>query len=90
MAQSIGYHISLPRVVVDSKIIILDKLEPSSLPKIQVPLYEDILQTLMIHVYLTPLSHEIVPPNLEGMTTADNSKSWVGQFNSWFLSHREA
>jgi hypothetical protein len=32
--QGVGHHISLPRVVVDSKIIILDKLQPSSLPKI--------------------------------------------------------
>jgi hypothetical protein len=37
-------------VVVDSKIIILDKLQPSSLPKIQVRLCEDALQTLMIRV----------------------------------------
>jgi hypothetical protein len=32
--QSIGYHISFPRVIVDSKIIILDKLQSSSLPKV--------------------------------------------------------
>jgi hypothetical protein len=34
--QSIGYHIGLPKIVVDSKIIILDKLQPSTLPKVQV------------------------------------------------------
>jgi hypothetical protein len=50
MAQSVGYHISLPRVVVDPKIIILDKLQPSPLSKIQVLLCEDVLQTLMICV----------------------------------------
>jgi hypothetical protein len=38
-----GHHISIPTVVVDSKIIILDKLQPSSLPKIQVQLREDVL-----------------------------------------------
>jgi hypothetical protein len=67
MAQSVGYHISLPRVVVDPKIIILDKLQPPSLPKIQVRLCEDVLQTLMIRVLPTPLSHEIVSPNLESV-----------------------
>jgi hypothetical protein len=52
-------------VVYGSKIIILDKLQPSSLPEIQVLLCEDVHQTLMIHVL--PLSHKIVPPNLEGV-----------------------
>jgi hypothetical protein len=33
-AQSVGHHVSLPRVVVDSKIIILDKLQLSSPAKI--------------------------------------------------------
>jgi hypothetical protein len=40
----------LPRVVVDSNIIILDKLQPSSLLEIQVRLCEDVLQTPMIRV----------------------------------------
>jgi hypothetical protein len=35
-AQRLSHHISLPMVVVDSNIIILDRLQPSSLPKIQV------------------------------------------------------
>jgi hypothetical protein len=54
-------------VVVDSKIMILDKLQPSSLPKIQVRLCEDVLQTLMIRVQLTPLPRKIEPPNLESV-----------------------
>jgi hypothetical protein len=29
-------HISLPRVVVNPKIVVLDQLQPSSLPKIQI------------------------------------------------------
>jgi hypothetical protein len=32
--QSVSYHISLSRVVVDPKIIILDKLQPSSLSEV--------------------------------------------------------
>jgi hypothetical protein len=49
-AQSVGYHISLPRVIVDPKIIILVKLQSPPLSKIQVQLCEDELQTLMICV----------------------------------------
>jgi hypothetical protein len=48
--QSIGYHIAFPRVIVDSKILILDKLQPSLLPKVQVWIRENILQTLMVHI----------------------------------------
>jgi hypothetical protein len=48
--QSVGCYISLPRMIVDPKIIILDKLQPSSLPKVQVWLCEDVLQTLVIRV----------------------------------------
>jgi hypothetical protein len=46
--QSVSYHIGLPTMIVDFEIIILDKLQPSPLPKVQVHLHEDILQTLMI------------------------------------------
>jgi hypothetical protein len=65
--QSVSYHFSFPRVIVDSQIVILDMLQPSSLPKVQVQLCEDVLQTLVICVYLTSLSHQIVPPNLESV-----------------------
>jgi hypothetical protein len=47
---SVGYYIVLPRLIVDSKIIILDKLQPSPLPKVQVRLHEDVLQTLMVRI----------------------------------------
>jgi hypothetical protein len=50
VTQSVGHHIIFLRVIVDSKIIILDKLQPSSLPKVQVWLLEDVLQTLVIRV----------------------------------------
>jgi hypothetical protein len=45
-------------VVVNSNIIILDKLQPSLLPKVKVQLSEDILQTLMIRIEFTPLFHK--------------------------------
>jgi hypothetical protein len=36
--------------IVDSKIIILDKLQPSPLPKVQVRLRENVLLTLVIRI----------------------------------------
>jgi hypothetical protein len=54
---SVGYHICFPGVVVDFKIIILDKLQPFPLPKDKVGLCEDVLKTLMIHIKFT--SHSI-------------------------------
>jgi hypothetical protein len=67
LTQSVDYHIVFPRMIVDSKIIILDKLQPSPLPKVQVQLRENILRTLMICIYFTSLSHKVVPPNLESV-----------------------
>jgi hypothetical protein len=64
-SPNVGYHICFPRVVVDFKVVILDKLETSSLPKIKVWLYENILQTLMIRIGFTSLFHKVIPPNLE-------------------------
>jgi hypothetical protein len=37
-------------VVVNPKIIVLDQLQPSSLPKIQIRLCENVLQALMIRI----------------------------------------
>jgi hypothetical protein len=65
--QRIGYHIGLPRMIVDSKIIILDKLQPSSLLKIQVWQHEDVPQTPVIRIQFTSLSHKVVPPNFESV-----------------------
>ena len=64
-AQRIGYYVSLSGVIMQSHIIILDELQPSPLPKIQLLLREDILQTLVIRVHLTVLSDEKVSPCLQ-------------------------
>jgi hypothetical protein len=61
---SVSYHIWFSRVVVDSKIVILDRLQISSLPKVKVRLCEDIPHTLMIRIEFTPLFHKVVPSNL--------------------------
>jgi hypothetical protein len=60
LTQSVGYHIHFSGEVADSKIVILDKLQQSSLSKVKLWLREDIFQTLMI-----------VPPNLESLNHND-------------------
>jgi hypothetical protein len=48
--QGIGHYVRLPRMIVDSQIIVLDELQLSPLPQIQIRLRENILQTLVIHI----------------------------------------
>ena len=48
-------------------VIILNELQPSPLPEIQLLLREDILQTLVIRVYLTIVSDEKMSPSLQRM-----------------------
>jgi hypothetical protein len=64
---SVGYHIYFPGVVADSNILILDMLQPSSLPKVKVLLHENIFQTLMVRIEVTSHSHKILPPNIESV-----------------------
>ena len=66
-AQRIGYYVSLSGMIKQSHIIILDELQPSPLPEIQLLLREDILQTLVIRVHLTMVSDEKMSPCLQRM-----------------------
>jgi hypothetical protein len=54
-------------VVVDSKVIILKKFQPSSLPEIKIRLCEDVLQTLVININLTMLALDVMSPDLESV-----------------------
>jgi hypothetical protein len=65
--QGICNQICLARVIVNLQIIILNKLQPTVLPKVEILLNEYVLQTLMIHVHLALGSHDIMPPNLKHM-----------------------
>jgi hypothetical protein len=65
--QGIGYDIGLAGMVVDSDVIILNQLQPSSLPQVQIRLGEDILETFVVTVYFTTIIDEIVPPYLKSM-----------------------
>ena len=65
--QRIGYYVSLSGVIMQSHIIILDELQPSPLPEIQLLLRENVLQTLVIRVHLTMVSDEKMSPCLQCM-----------------------
>jgi hypothetical protein len=60
--QGIYNQIRLARVIVNFQIIILNKLQPSVLPKIEILLSEYVLQTLMIRVHLALGSRDIMHP----------------------------
>jgi hypothetical protein len=52
---------------VNFQIIVLNKLHPTALPKVEILLCEYVLQTLMIRVHLTLGSHDIMSPYLKRM-----------------------
>jgi hypothetical protein len=65
--QGICNQILLARVIVNLQIIILNELQLSVLPKVEILLSEYVLQTLVIGVYLALGSHNIMSPSLESM-----------------------
>src|ERR1044072_6830756 len=66
-AQRISNNICFTRMILHIQIIILNKFQPSALPEVQLPLSEDILQTLMNSEYVTAVPNKIVPPCLQRM-----------------------
>jgi hypothetical protein len=64
VTQGICNQIRLARVIVNLQIIILNKLQPTVLPKVEILLSEYVLQTLMIRVHLALGSHNIMSPYL--------------------------
>jgi hypothetical protein len=74
-AQGVDYDIGLAWMTIDSKIVIINQLQPSSLSQIQIQLSEDVLVALVVIVYLTSMTNVIVPPSLESTHNAANSKS---------------
>jgi hypothetical protein len=53
VTQSIGYDVGLSEVVIDSDVIILNQLYPSALPQIQINLGKQVIEALVVMVYLT-------------------------------------
>src|SRR3954466_15295225 len=64
-AESIGHDVSFARSVVDGQIKIIDCFNPSPLPKVEIRLSEDILQTLVVRKDLTTVAKQVVPPELQ-------------------------
>jgi hypothetical protein len=63
-------------MIMNLQIIILNELQPTALPKVEILLSEYVFQTLVIGVHLALGSHNIMPPYLESAcTTAASSKS---------------
>ena len=67
VTQCICYYVSLSGMIMQLHIIILNEIQPSPLPEIQLLLHEDILQTLVIRVHLTMVSDEEMYPCLQRM-----------------------
>src|SRR3954469_11593320 len=66
-AQCISNHIRFTRMILHIQIIVLNKLQPSTLPEIQILLSKDILQTLMISKNIIMISNKILPPCFQCM-----------------------
>src|ERR1043165_4544391 len=66
-AQRICNNICFARMILHIQVIVLNQLQPSALPEVQLPLDEDVLQTFMIREYITTVTNEIVPPCLQCM-----------------------
>jgi hypothetical protein len=60
--EGIRNQIHLARMIMNLQIIILNELQPSALPKVEILLSEYVLQTLVIGVHLALGSHNIVSP----------------------------
>jgi hypothetical protein len=65
--QGICNQIRLVQMIVNLQIIILNELQPTALPKVEILLSEYVLQTLVIGVHLAFGSHNIMSPYLERM-----------------------
>jgi hypothetical protein len=65
--QGIRNQIRLAWIIENFQVIILDELQPSALPKVEIPLSEYVFQALVINVDSALGSHNIVSPNLESM-----------------------
>jgi hypothetical protein len=52
---------------VNLKIIVLDQLQPSSLPHVQISLSEKLLQALVISEDMSHIPKKIMPPGTQGM-----------------------
>jgi hypothetical protein len=67
LAQGVGYDIGLTGMAVDFEVILLNQLQPSSLPQIQICLSQDVLEAFVITVYFLSMIDEIMSPYLKSV-----------------------
>jgi hypothetical protein len=78
VTQGICNHVCLTEVIVNLKIIVLDQLQPSSLPHVQIRLSEKVLQALMISEDMSHIPKKIMPPGTQGMNYSGQLKIMSG------------
>jgi hypothetical protein len=67
LAQGVGYDIGLAGMAVDFEVILLNQLQPSSLPQIQICLSQDVLEAFVITLYFLSMIDEIMSPYLKSV-----------------------
>jgi hypothetical protein len=78
VAQGVRNHIRLTRMIVNLKIIVLDQLQPSSLPHVQINQSEKVLQTLVVSEDMSHIPKEIMPLGTQGMNHSGQLKIMSG------------
>jgi hypothetical protein len=77
-AQGVCNHIHLTRMTVNLKIIVLDQLQPSSLPHVKISLTKKVLQALVVSEDMSHIPKEIMPPGTQGMNHSSQLKIMSG------------
>jgi hypothetical protein len=78
VTQGICNHIRLTGLIVNLKIIILDQLQPSSLPHVQISLSEKVLQALVVSEDMSHIPKEIMLLVTQGMNHSGQLKIMRG------------
>jgi hypothetical protein len=76
--QGICNHVCLTDVIVNLKIIVLDQLQPSSLPHVQIRLSEKVLQDLVISEDMSYIPKKIMPLGTQDMNYSGQLKIMSG------------
>jgi hypothetical protein len=65
-------------MIVNLKIIVLDQLQPSSLPHVQIRLSEKVPQALMVGEDMNHIHKKIMPPGMQDMNHSGQFKIMSG------------
>jgi hypothetical protein len=78
VTQGIHNHIRLTGVIANLKLIVLDQLQPSSLPQVQIRLSEKVLQALVISEDMSHIPKKVMLPGMQGMNNSGQLKIMSG------------